>query len=220
MIPKSFYASFSSFPLPLFKVCPSRSLSIPSCQRNFWQISYIKKGRGISPMTHPITWGPPLCRLQTNPDQLNPLMYCALLDSWGKHVDQLKLRRKWHPAKSSLGQDPILNFANLSIFFNYKFDSVHLLHARLTFPKHRNEDCRSQLKTWPRTWTLVATWQPWCQALHEEWVGAKAGTQDKEYKCCCNHQQYRKRLCRVVIDAFIWPLQLLQSSCISTEEKY
>ena len=147
-------------------------------------------------------------------------MHWALLDSWGKHVDQLKLRRKWHPAKSSLGQDPTLNFANLSIFFNHKFDSVHLLHASLTFSEHWNEDCRPQLKTWPRTWTPVATWQPWCQALHEEWVGAKAGTQDKEYKCCCNHQQYRKRLCRVVIDAFIWPLQLLQSSCISTEEKY
>ena len=49
-------------------------------------------------MTHPITWRPPLCRLQTNPDQLNPLMHWALLDSWGKHVDQLKLRWKWHPA--------------------------------------------------------------------------------------------------------------------------
>ena len=158
MILTSFQSSFSSFPLPLSKVCPSRSFSIPSCHRNFWQITYIQKRGCISPMTHPITWGPPLCRLQTNPDQLNPLMHWALLDSWGKHVDQLKLRWKWHPAKSSLGQDPILNFANLSIFFNYKFDSVHLLHARLTFPEHRNEDCRPQLKTWPRTWTLVATW--------------------------------------------------------------
>ena len=65
-------------------------------------------------MTHPITWGPPLCRLQTNPDQLNPLMYCALLDSWGKHVDQLKLLILLRP-RTDFGFCKLVTFFSLQV---------------------------------------------------------------------------------------------------------
>ena len=136
MILKSFQASFSSFPLPRLKVCPSRPLSIPSCHRNFWQIAYIQKRGGISPMTHPITWGPPLCRLQTNPDQLNPLLHSyssltageSTLTSWncgGNGILLILLR-----PRTDFG------FCKLVTFFLYKFDSVHLLYARTIIPEH------------------------------------------------------------------------------------